>query len=94
MSWDVRAPGTLTYERRAGGGGIGGPVELAVVERRVEPPSDVGFGFNELVRVFAHKLGVEEARSLVEHVMVSSHIERVVIHDRVVAFFHVFENKS
>lgn len=76
VSWDVRAPGTLTYERRAGGGGIGGPVELAVVERRVEPPSDVGFGFNELVRVTGSAGGLFGGAQLVKAARVQRRYRR------------------
>eukprot|EP00316_Scyphosphaera_apsteinii_P002145 CAMPEP_0119323222 /NCGR_PEP_ID=MMETSP1333-20130426/60323_1 /TAXON_ID=418940 /ORGANISM="Scyphosphaera apsteinii, Strain RCC1455" /LENGTH=288 /DNA_ID=CAMNT_0007330617 /DNA_START=103 /DNA_END=966 /DNA_ORIENTATION=- len=46
VSWDAGMPNTLLFERAGRR-----PTELTVVQRQVEPPSDKGFGFNELVRI-------------------------------------------
>lgn len=45
VQWDPTIPGVLSYPT------TGGQVQLAIVQRKVEPPSDQGFGFNELVRM-------------------------------------------
>mmetsp|Transcript_5157 Transcript_5157/g.10799 ORF Transcript_5157/g.10799 Transcript_5157/m.10799 type:complete len:258 (-) Transcript_5157:1957-2730(-) len=42
VQWDVHKPNSLAYDGR---------VELVVVKRSVEVPTDQGFGFNELIRV-------------------------------------------
>jgi len=51
VAWDDRSPGTLSYERTAGG--LGSAAELRVVQRSVETPgpSSQGWGSNELIRV-------------------------------------------
>ena len=51
VQWDDLKPGTLAYERSAGG--LGSAAELRVVQRSVETPSQSsqGWGSNELVRV-------------------------------------------
>ncbi|KAL3916184.1 MAG: hypothetical protein SGILL_005295 [Bacillariaceae sp.] len=41
VSWDVDAPDTLQCDK----------FRISVVQRTVEPPSDQGFGFNELYRI-------------------------------------------
>jgi hypothetical protein len=41
VSWEVTRPNSITF----------GPTELCVVQRSVEPPSDEGWGFNELIRI-------------------------------------------
>ena len=47
VDWDAARPDVLKYERAAGGGEL----ELVVVQRTIEMPSEQGFGFNELIRV-------------------------------------------
>lgn len=49
-TWDASLPDRLVCVRSTGLN-AGGATELVVVERRVELPSDRGFGSNELVRV-------------------------------------------
>lgn len=49
VTWDPRAPDTLAYQRSSGGRGAS--AELKVVERKIELPSEQGWGSNELVRV-------------------------------------------
>ena len=49
VSWDVASAETLRYERDADGPGAA--AELRVMQRSVEPPSDKGWGSNELVRI-------------------------------------------
>jgi len=47
VSWDpASSPNALTYQR-----GNGDKVELAVVQRRIEPPAESGFGSDELYRI-------------------------------------------
>lgn len=46
VQWEASLPSILTYNDYKDQ-----PVELAVIERRTEPPTDQGFGFNELVRI-------------------------------------------
>lgn len=55
VTWDTARPDVLRYM-----GGFGEPVELAVVQRRVEPPSDEGpgFGSDELIRITASPGGL------------------------------------
>uniref|UniRef100_A0A7S4M4J1 DUF6816 domain-containing protein n=1 Tax=Odontella aurita TaxID=265563 RepID=A0A7S4M4J1_9STRA len=54
VRWDVNNPNFLRYVD-----GFGEPVELAVVQRRVEPPSsEAGFGSDELVRITASPGGL------------------------------------
>ena len=50
LQWDATAPDTLSYERRAGSGGLG-PTELSVVQRSIELPSEKGWGYDELLRL-------------------------------------------
>ena len=62
VSWDVRAlPNTLKYARRGGD-----TVELTVVERTVELPSDKGFGFNELIHVTSTAGGLFGSSQLIK----------------------------
>eukprot|EP00966_Prymnesium_polylepis_P065695 1524434-Prymnesium_polylepis.1 len=51
ITWDTKAPNTLTYQRDAGG--RGSAAELSVVQRKVEQPSESnrGWGSNELIRI-------------------------------------------
>ena len=46
VQWEAAVPSILTYKDDQGQ-----PVELAVIQRRTEPPTDQGFGFNELLRI-------------------------------------------
>lgn len=46
VSWDATNPNLLSYKDSKGQS-----VQLTVVQRRTEPPSDQGFGFNELIRI-------------------------------------------
>lgn len=46
--WDVNMPDTVKY----------GSTELTVVQRKVEPPSDQGWGFDELVRITGSAGGI------------------------------------
>lgn len=46
VQWDAAMPNTLSYNDSKGQS-----IELAVIQRRTEPPTDQGFGFNELVRI-------------------------------------------
>ena len=46
VKWDpTSAPNTLTYNRNDD------EVELVVVQRKIEPPSETGFGSDELIRI-------------------------------------------
>ena len=49
VRWDERTPNELSYARSVGG--RGGAAALRVVQRSVEPPSDKGWGLNELVLI-------------------------------------------
>ena len=52
-SWDPTVnPNLLTYKRH------GDEVELVVVQRKIEPPSETGFGSDELVRIQSSAGGV------------------------------------
>lgn len=55
--WDAAITSVLSYQDSKGQ-----KVELAIVERQAEPPTDEGFGFNELVRISSasSSLGVTE----------------------------------
>ncbi|KAJ1492133.1 hypothetical protein T484DRAFT_1881603, partial [Baffinella frigidus] len=48
VAWDPSKPGSLQYQRSTGSEGA---VEIAVVQRRVEVPSEKGWGGSELVSV-------------------------------------------
>jgi hypothetical protein len=74
LKWDVQAPDTLRYERRAGGGL--GPTELSVVQRSIELPSDKGWGFDELVRVSSAAGGLFGTESLVRAARVKRRYRR------------------
>ena len=49
VRWDALAPNTLSYERSSGG--LGAAAELKVMQRTTEPPSEKGWGSNDLIRV-------------------------------------------
>jgi len=49
VSWDRRTPDILTYSRSVGG--RESTIELNVVQRSVELPSEQGWGSNELLRI-------------------------------------------
>lgn len=51
-AWDIDAPDVLVYEKD------GGTVEVAVVQRKIELPSENGFGFNELYRITSSAGGI------------------------------------
>lgn len=53
VRWDASRPNVLRYVD-----GFGEPVELVVVQRRVEPPSEIGFGSDELIRITASPGGL------------------------------------
>ncbi len=50
--WNVDSPDMLSYERD------GSTVEIAVVQRKVEMPSEKGFGFDELYRITSSAGGI------------------------------------
>eukprot|EP00586_Coscinodiscus_wailesii_P013117 CAMPEP_0172503658 /NCGR_PEP_ID=MMETSP1066-20121228/171178_1 /TAXON_ID=671091 /ORGANISM="Coscinodiscus wailesii, Strain CCMP2513" /LENGTH=277 /DNA_ID=CAMNT_0013279477 /DNA_START=199 /DNA_END=1028 /DNA_ORIENTATION=+ len=47
VSWNVASPGSLSYDKNDGGD----RVEIVAVQRKVELPSEAGFGYNELYRI-------------------------------------------
>lgn len=50
VAWDAASTsGILSYTRSSDGGGD--PVEIKVVQRKIEPPSEAGFGSDELYRI-------------------------------------------
>ena len=56
VTWSVDAPDTLFYTRRQGG--EPSEVEISVVQRKLELPTEQGFGFNELYRVTSSAGGI------------------------------------
>eukprot|EP00978_Attheya_sp_CCMP212_P004996 scaffold11016_cov55-Attheya_sp.AAC.2 len=52
LQWNVETPDILLYERE-----VGSSLELAVVRRRVELPSDQGFGMDELIKISTSSSG-------------------------------------
>lgn len=46
VQWEAAVPNILTYNDEKDQ-----PIELAVIQRRAEPITDQGFGFNELIRI-------------------------------------------
>ena len=56
LSWDPQvSPNLLTYARNNGKNAS--PIELKVVQRKIEPPSELGFGSNELYRIQSSVMG-------------------------------------
>jgi len=57
--WNVESPDTLRYERDAPSSSSSlSTVEVVVVQRKVEMPSDKGFGFDELYRITSSAGGI------------------------------------
>ena len=76
VTWDVTSPNTLLFERGDGSGGGLGPTELTVVQRKVELPSDKGFGFDELIRVSSRAGGLFGDQQLIRAARVKRRYRR------------------
>jgi len=75
MRWSIGEPDILQYERE--GGKDNGDIEVAVVQRKVEMPSEKGFGFNELYRVSSSAGGIFSGNKVQRAIRVSRRYRRV-----------------
>lgn len=75
IQWSIDEPDILQYERE--GVKDNGDIEVAVVQRKVEIPTEKGFGFNELYRVSSSAGGIFSGNKVQRAIRVSRRYRRV-----------------